>query len=31
VEDLQIRHSSMTLSSHGEVATTATAKVITFF
>jgi hypothetical protein len=31
VEDLQIRHSSMTLTPHGEVATTATAKVITFF
>lgn len=31
VEDLKIRHTSHTLTSHGEVAATATADVITFF
>lgn len=31
VENLKIRHSSQTLSSHGEVVTTATADVITLF
>lgn len=31
VENLQIRHSTQTLTPHGEVASTATAKVITFF
>ena len=31
VENLKIRHTSHTLTSHGEVAATATADVITFF
>lgn len=31
VEDLQIRHTSQTLTPSGEVAATATAKVITFY
>ncbi len=31
VEDLKIRHTSHTLTAHGEVAATATADVITFF
>lgn len=31
VENLKIRHSTQTLSSHGEVVTTATADVITLF
>lgn len=31
VEELTIRHSSQTLSTHAEVAATATADVITFF
>ena len=31
VEDLKIRHTSHTLTAHGEIAATATADVITFF
>ena len=31
VENLKIRHSSHTLTPHGEVAATATAEVVTFF
>ena len=31
VEDLKIRHTSSTLTTHGEVAATATAEVVTFF
>ena len=31
VDDLKIRHTSHTLTTHGEVAATATADVITFF
>ena len=30
-EDLKIRHTSSTLTTHGEVAATATAEVVTFF
>jgi hypothetical protein len=31
VEGLKIRHTSSTLTTHGEVAATATAEVVTFF